>query len=240
MRCQNETVHGSEDSQDESRAKPDAGVVSGPVAPRATVRALQDPVVVVLVLAGIFDGLAGNPVHAILLVGVGLILARSSMEDAARPVAPPPSGADGDTAGPVVDAAHAVQNRVSPGRTLIGVAIAALYAVIVGSFERYSWPATVAVLMPGLLGLLIAWRDPVPSSDEPAPISQRGRLAWSAVFVALGLWELTNLLLQPSLVTDSYTHPTLSVLMDPILALHTGRSIMLFLWTALGWYLVRR
>ena len=58
--------------------------------------------------------------------------------------------------------------------------------------------------------------------------------------VALGLFELTNLLLQPSLTTDSYAHPTLSVMTDPVLASHPGRSAVLFLWLALGWFLFRR
>ena len=63
-------------------------------------------------------------------------------------------------------------------------------------------------------------------------------MAWAAVFVTLGLWELTQLLLQPTLTTDSYAHPTISVLSDPVLATHPGRSIALFVWLALGWFLV--
>jgi hypothetical protein len=55
----------------------------------------------------------------------------------------------------------------------------------------------------------------------------------------LGLWELTQLLLQPTLTTDSYAHPTISVLTDPLLASHVGRSILLFVWLAAGWFLVR-
>jgi len=54
-----------------------------------------------------------------------------------------------------------------------------------------------------------------------------------------GLWELTQLLLQPTLTTDSYAHPTISVLTDPVLASHVGRSILLFVWLAVGWFLVR-
>jgi hypothetical protein len=60
------------------------------------------------------------------------------------------------------------------------------------------------------------------------------------VFVALGLWELTQLLLQPSLTTDSQAHPTLSVLTDPVLGTHPGRSIALFAWAAFGWFLLQR
>jgi hypothetical protein len=60
------------------------------------------------------------------------------------------------------------------------------------------------------------------------------------VFVALALWELSALLLQPSLTTGSWAHPTISVLMDPILATHLGRSIVLSLWLASGGFLLQR
>ena len=57
-------------------------------------------------------------------------------------------------------------------------------------------------------------------------------MAWVSLFIALGLWELSALLLQPTLTTDSYAHPTISVLTDPVLATHLGRSIALFAWLA--------
>ena len=68
----------------------------------------------------------------------------------------------------------------------------------------------------------------------------RGSVLWAAVFITLGLWELTMLLLQPTLKTDSWPHPTLSTLMDPVLASHPGRTISICVWVALGWVLVRR
>jgi hypothetical protein len=79
------------------------------------------------------------------------------------------------------------------------------------------------------------WRR-APGGPERLP--RAGLVAWAAVFVALGLWELSALLLQPSLTTDSYAHPTISVLLDPVLAGHLGRSVVLSLWLASGWYLV--
>jgi hypothetical protein len=63
---------------------------------------------------------------------------------------------------------------------------------------------------------------------------------WAAVFVALGLWELGAWLLQPSLTTGSPAHPTISILLDPLLGSHPGRSVGFAAWLALGWFLVRR
>ena len=48
------------------------------------------------------------------------------------------------------------------------------------------------------------------------------------------------LLQQPSLTTDSYTHPTVSTLTDPVLATGPGRAVVLLAWLAFGWYLVER
>jgi hypothetical protein len=92
------------------------------------------------------------------------------------------------------------------------------------------------------VGLVLAWRRPWPGT-VPAPtaaIAPVGVAAWASAFIALGLWELTQLLLQPSLTTDSYAHPTISTMMDPILATHPGRSILMIVWLGFGWFLMQR
>lgn len=194
----------------------------------AVSRAIRDPVIVVLTLAGIFDGLAGNPVHAVLLIGVALLLGIG-----------PDLGSDTVQEMDERWRVARAQDRAEHVRgTVIAVAIAILYGAVFGGFERYSWPATLAVIAPGVVGLLIAWNDD--PGSETAAISRKGTVAWASVFVALGIWELTNLLLQPSLQEGSYAHPTLSTLMDPILSAHVGRSVTLVLWLVIGGYLVRR
>jgi len=185
-------------------------------------RGVRNPVIVILILAGIFDGLAGNPVHAILLIVVALVLA----SDVDLPVQ--------------VEGGTDVAVEPEDSHSLVALVIAVVYAVAVGGFERYSWPGTVAVIVPGVVGLLMAFRAARIPGPEPRPIQHRGAVAWASLFIALGLWELTNLLLQPDLATGSYAHPTLSTLLDPILAMHTGRSALLFVWLVLGWYLVKR
>src|SRR5439155_22728787 len=109
---------------------------------------------------------------------------------------------------------------------------AAAFSALVGSFDRFSWPATLPVVAVASVGLALAWRGPRPGTVPPTTrgIAPRGLVAWAGAFIALGLWELTQLLLQPSLTTDSYAHPTVSALMDPILATHPGRSIVMFAW----------
>lgn len=131
---------------------------------------------------------------------------------------------------------RAIEIHASPG-WLFGLGA---YALVAGSFARDSWPASVAVLVPAISGIVLAWERPTEGGRDEPRSGPCGARAWAGVFIALGLWELTNLLLQPSLTEGSYDHPTLSVLMDPVLASHAGRSVFLALWLWLGWFLLER
>ncbi len=192
--------------------------------------ALRDPLIVlILLMAGTFDWLSGNPIHSILLFAAAAAVAWEA--------APPnrrgqggQGGQGGRTAGPAT--AGGVSGRVAAAAGLA-------FAVIVGGFGRYSWPATVAVVSVGAMAIAVTWRRPVREGPEQAKLDAVGAAVWAAPFLALGLLELTNLLLQPSLKADSYAHPTLSVLTDPILASHPGRSVALLMWLAVGWFLVK-
>jgi len=196
-----------------------AGVVSG------VVLSLRDPVVLILLLAGTFDGLSGNPIHSILLFATALALGWDGARRRGEPRAP-----------------AAVVPERAPSRLLVAIALIAsvAYAATVGGFGRYSWPTTISILALGAVALVVAWRGPRHPEREPASLDPLGAVAWASAFVALALWELANLLLQPNFTTDSYAHPTLSVLTDPILASHVGRSIILSLWLAFGWFLLER
>jgi hypothetical protein len=193
--------------------------------------AVRNPVIVILVLAGIADALSGNPVHSILLFSVAIALAFAGEA---------PVVVDMPVHMGVVDgtATSARGNAWSYPVLVLGMIS---YAVLVGGFGRYSWPATIAVIVPGAAAIVAAWRRPISRVPASARLDDTiGPTVWGSLLVALGLFELANLLLQPSLTTDSYAHPTLSVLTDPLLATHPGRSAALLLWLAGGWFLVRR
>jgi hypothetical protein len=186
-------------------------------------------VVAILVVAGIFDWLSGNPIHSTLLFAAAVALswdAFARRRSGELEVAAEPS--------PV---ARAVANRVPIPAALLG---ALAFSVVVGGFGRYSWPATVSVLVPCAFALVLAWRRPDETASGAEPFDLRGAVPWFSIVVAAGLFELTNLFLQPSMKTDSYAHPTFSVMTDPVLASHPGRSVVLILWLALGWFLMRR
>jgi hypothetical protein len=114
------------------------------------------------------------------------------------------------------------------------------YALVVGSFARFSWPATMAVVALATVVIVTGWQGPAHPRPDPGPLPKRGLALWGAVLLAGGLWELLALAQQPSLDVTSWAHPTLSALTDPVLASHSGRSLALAVWLLIGGYLVRR
>jgi hypothetical protein len=168
----------------------------------------------------------------------------SAVAQAAGSAVPPAAGpAVTQAAGPAVTqaAGPVVTTRLRrPLVILAGVACGAGYALVVGSFSRFSWPATVPVVALGTAVVMIGWRGPRRFRPVHGPVPVAGTALWGAVFVAACLWELASLLQQPNLETGSYTHPTISTLTDPVLASMAGRAVVLAAWLGLGWFLVER
>ena len=189
----------------------------------------RDPVVACLLLAALFDGISGNVPHSLLLAGTAVALAITDARAKVGLATDPPA------TGVLADARDVLARSSAPLLATCGIA----FALVVGWFGRYSWPATLPVLVVGAFGIAFAWGGPLERSDEQS-IEPIGVVAWAVVIVALSGWELTNLFLQPSLTTDSFRHPTMSVLSDPFLASRIGRAVGLFAWLRIGWGLVRR
>jgi hypothetical protein len=185
--------------------------------------------VIVLLLAGFFDGVAGNPVHAmVLVIAAGLLVW--------RPADPSPTDGRGSSARPLWEWS---KTCLRPRWMPIAVSTAAAFAIVVGGLERYSWPVTVSVIVPGVIALLIARSTPEAAGPDPE-IDRTGTALWIAVFVGIAIWELVNFVLQPDRLTGSYDHPTLSTLFNTYATGHAGQSLALFLWLAIGWWLVER
>lgn len=196
--------------------------------------ALRNPVVVVLGVAGIVDIATGDPaLHGIALMAVALILIRDGLS---RRTAAPAAVTEPEAASAMAGSG-ARPSREGFRFTAPIVATGIVYAIVVGTFDRFSWPLTVAVAVPGVWAVSIAWRAGERGSTAP-PLEPVGRAVWLAVFLLLAAWEVQALLLQPTLTTSSWAHPTLSTLMDPILAGHLGRSITLVAWLAVGGHLL--
>jgi hypothetical protein len=203
---------------------------------RSLLRTARDPVVWVFVLAATFEVLTGDPLgHALLLYAVAAVLVGDGIRhrSAGAAVVTESSAAPGP-------APTARPGGKRPPRALL-VAGGLLYAIAVGSFRRYTYPMTVAVGIPAAAAVVWAWRAPPREArQDEHRLDPLGAALWLAVFVGAALWELAALLFQPSLTVSSSTHPTLSVLFDPALSHHPGRSVGLAVWLAIAWFLVER
>jgi hypothetical protein len=232
---------GPEDRHNQNRGTDGGGTATGcaeavvtPSRPTgravAALAGLRAPVVWVLLAIAFFTSISGKPVDGVLMLIVAVGMAWDAGRRALRH--------------PGTDAATVRADRLSRSRRrFVTIALlmgAVAYAVVVGSFSRYSWPTTAAIIALGTVVVLIGWHGPVRARPDGGRLPVAGTLAWLAVLVAGCLWELSALLQQPSLTTDSHAHPTISTLTDPLLATSPGRSVVLLAWVAFGWYLVER
>jgi hypothetical protein len=211
---------------------------------QAALSGLRHPLVGILLLIGLCSAISGKPLDGFLMAAVAVLLAWDAARARLRTW---PGSPDSETAG-----APARLNRTAlPGRATArrrparllataGVGAAALYATVVGDFARYSWPVTIAVVALGCLMVAIAWQGPIRSRSALTGRPLRRAWPWAVVLVAGGGWELSSLLQQPHLTTDSAAHPTISALSDPVLASHPGRTVFLGGWLLMGWFLVGR
>jgi hypothetical protein len=236
------------------RAATVTAVRAGPRHVVTALAGLREPVVVILLLIAFFTWISGKPLDGLLMLVVGVSLAwdtgrraRRGGPPEGRPAenGPPDFGAaagrdEAGGAGPATRPGTPLAPRRRRLLILAWLAGGVLYAVLVGSFSRYSWPVTVPVAALGAAVVVAGWRGPRHSRPAPARLPATGLALWGLVLVAGCLWELSSLFQQPALTASSYAHPTISTLTDPVLGTWAGRSIFLAGWLGLGWFLVER
>lgn len=200
---------------------------------------LRQPIVVILLLIAFFSTISGKPLDGLLV----LLVAAGLAWDAGQRSREAEGQAPATTADPAGDQSSATWPMPGHRRAVLAVvwlAGGALYAAVVGSFSRYSWPATAGVVGLGAVVVLIGWQGPLRLRPDPGRLPLPGTVLWGGLLVAGGLWELGALIQQPGLTVSSSAHPTISTLTDPLLSSHGGRSVALAVWLLLGWLLVER
>ncbi len=223
-----------------------------------TLTGVRQPIVAILLIISFFTVLSGKPVDGLLLFSVATALAwdagmRARQAAAIRRAARDAAGTGADRAG-----GRAIPGFPDPGMTAqasawrlrttrprlrfiaVGVVAAVIYSLVVGSFTRYSWPATAGIVGLGAGVVSIGWGGPTRQRQIPGRFSRTAVIIWGSLLVAGGLWELAALLGQPNFETSSYAHPTISTLTDPLLSSSLGRSFALLAWIGFGAFLVER
>lgn len=108
------------------------------------------------------------------------------------------------------------------------------YALIAALFQPLTWPAAVALVVPGLVLLVLRLRRGV----APLPVSARpgsAGLQWGGLLIAFSAWELVAWFWG-----NDAEHPTLSLLLDPTLEHYPVRVLGYLGWLAAGRWLVTR
>lgn len=212
-----------------------------------TLSGVRQPIVAILLMIALFTVLSGKPLDSLLLSIVAIALAwdagMRAREAKARELLTgqraPSIRADADHS-PQRSAWRLRAGRPAPRLVALGMSLAVVYSLIVGSFTRYSWPTTFGVAGLGAGVVIIGWGGPTRQRMIPRKFARAGIIAWGSLLIAASLWELGALLGQPNFATGSYAHPTISTLTDPLLSTSLGRSVALISWVALGFFLVDR
>ena len=110
------------------------------------------------------------------------------------------------------------------------------YSLIAGSFRRLTVPAELATLLPGAALVWYALRPTTAHFPAPAaPLTRRTTMAWAAVGIAFAIWEL-----YAAARGSTHAHPTLSILMRPLIDPPPARAAGYAAWLLAGVWVVRR
>jgi hypothetical protein len=204
-----------------------SGGSSGRDVRQRAARLPRDPALVILVVTGCVHLLRGAPVDAAIFLAVALGLAvaelRPEPADAPMPARRPPG-------------------RVGPVEAVAVAAGSALFGVVVGSWTRYTAPVMWVVVVVGVLAVAAVWHQPsapaMAEVPEPPPLGW-GALAWVALALTWCGWELVSFVHEVNVADVSIGHPTLSDIVEPVLDQPVARWVVLALWLAAGYGLVR-
>ncbi|MGD9530017.1 hypothetical protein [Pseudonocardia sp.] len=106
------------------------------------------------------------------------------------------------------------------------------YALVAALFRPLTLPAAVAVLAAGAVLLVVRARRPV---GPHRPVPRAAVVAWAALLAAGALWEAVA-----TAWGNDADHPTLSLLLDPVLDTYPGRLAGYLAWLTTGRWLVNR
>jgi hypothetical protein len=113
-----------------------------------------------------------------------------------------------------------------------GAAVVVGYAALAALCRPLTVAAAVAVALPGIALVVLAARRPPPPRIVLAP---RHVAPWVGLVGVFATWEATA-----ALWGNDAAHPTLSLLLDPVLATYPGRVAGWIAWLGVGRWLVIR
>jgi hypothetical protein len=122
-----------------------------------------------------------------------------------------------------------------PARNAVIAAGLIGYAWILGGTSPFSLKALVGVLLPGAVLGVIAYGRPPERIPPPESVDVTGFSLWIICLALLFEWEAAA-------VRDGSPqwHPSLTELLNPLIAPHAIKSAAIVVWLLVGWALVKR
>lgn len=114
------------------------------------------------------------------------------------------------------------------------VVIGGVLAVALVVAPRHGVIDLIIMIMIAVAVLLVAWQPQPESIRLPEKAYTRSALSWSILAVALCVWEALAFIFSVTMPGGSDSYPTISVLLDPIVANFWGRAFFVSLWIAGG------
>lgn len=111
---------------------------------------------------------------------------------------------------------------------------AAVSAVLLVTIPRHGTFSFFAMTFIGVIMFALAWGSDVNAQTQAPPQTVRSAWWWILLGVALSVWEAAAFVLSVSVPGAYYNHPTLSVLLDPLLEGAPGRIVFVTLWVLAG------
>jgi hypothetical protein len=120
---------------------------------------------------------------------------------------------------------------------LVAAATTAVYAALASTTGVNTVGAAVAIAIPGMAVAVVALLRPS-RAVAAGPGLRRGAAIWAVVALTALLWEAGAYF--GELTVGQHEHPTLSVLLAPLLNDQVIRFAAWSLWLYAGWRLIRR
>lgn len=133
----------------------------------------------------------------------------------------------GDVRGQLPAGASTARNAI------VGAAVVG-YAWLLAGMAPFSTRALVGVLVPGAVLGVIAYTRPPERIPAPESVDMAGFSYWIIVVALLFEWEAS------AVRDDRPWHPSLTDLINPLIAAHPVKTAAIVVWLLAGWALVRR
>lgn len=122
-----------------------------------------------------------------------------------------------------------------PARNAVVGAGLVAYAWVLGGTPPFSTRALLGVLLPGAVLGVVAFTRPPQRIPPPDSVDMTGLSYWLIAIALLFEWEASAFR-----AGSRASHPTLTMLIDPLIQPHPVRSLAIVAWLLAGWALVRR